>query len=470
MKKIILSALFLMGGLTVTAQEPAIEGDVLLCPDSEGTAYVATDMAYDSYQWYVDFYPYDEFEPVDGATEASFTYDTYTYSVSKIKVVTTIGANTYHSNVLTIDSLGFLPIFFSTELQGDVTFDPNFEHYVLCGEGAITSTIGNPYTNVQWYKDGEEIEGATSQEYIITGPGVYYGIASPAECPDYTDTTLPIEVVLCNIDEPDPIIEGDELLCPGSEGTAALINDMNYDTYQWFWKPVGGLDDFTEIEGADGPIFTYDAFAYNNTIIKLVVTFGEETYESNLIEITTYMWTPLLVATLIPNEAEYDPETGIYTLCEGDGFTHTIEDIYTNAQWFRNGEPIEGATDTSYTITEPGIYHVEGAPFFCPDNTSSTENEPIIVEVIECTMGTEDPHTSAFSIYPNPANNILNLSLPGNSALSSYTIIDVTGKILLSGTVTAPQTPVDIASLAQGTYIIKLAGENTGVSKMFIKK
>lgn len=85
MKRILLFTICLWSCF-VTAQEPSIEGDTMLCPNGEGTAYITTDMAYDSYQWQVKPYGAPDYEDIEGETGTSFTYDAYTYSVTNIRL------------------------------------------------------------------------------------------------------------------------------------------------------------------------------------------------------------------------------------------------------------------------------------------------------------------------------------------------------------------------------------------------
>lgn len=468
MKKTLFSALLVLVTAFAMAQQPTIEGDLMLCPESDGIAYVANDVAYDSYQWYVDFYPYGTFDPVPGATEESFTYDAYNYSLAKIKVVTTVGSNTYESNVLTIDSMVFLPISYMTELQGNAVFDPDQQAYVLCGDAAsIITTVNNPYTLVQWFKNGVAIPGATNQQYVIMGPGIYYAVASPADCPNMQQTTLQAVVIACVETDPSPLIQGDIMLCPNSEGMAGTVANIAYDTYQWyadFWP----YDDFEIIDGATQATFTYDWNTYDLSKIKLVVTLDGETYESNVLQIDSYNWAPMTIAGNVTSDVTFDEQTEIWLLCEGgNGFTNTVNTPYTtNIQWYKDGVAIEGATESSYTITTAGSYTVTASPGVCPDN--STTSTPIIVEMKNCSLGTDNPATSAnFSVYPNPTKDFLNVIIPEGD-FTTYTIFDVSGKALLKGSL-SNQSEVNVSALQGGTYILHLSGTQSQASRLFIK-
>ncbi|MBO0930087.1 DUF11 domain-containing protein [Fibrella aquatilis] len=47
-----------------------------------------------------------------------------------------------------------------------------------------------------------------------------------------------------------------------------------------------------------------------------------------------------------------------YNLCAGGSFAATIPGAYTSIQWFRNNQPINGATSNTLTITQDGTYTV----------------------------------------------------------------------------------------------------------------
>jgi Secretion system C-terminal sorting domain len=370
MKFYLLLCFYLSMACCAFAQAPVITGDTMLCPNGTGTATVTGSTAYTSYQWQVKPYGETSFTNVGGATSASFTYDTYNYSVTTIRVAVTQGAQSYTSNELFIDGMAFLGIYYMTETAGNVTFNPNTEGYVICNGGTITNTVGMPYSLVQWYKDGAAIAGATSTSYTITQAGTYYAVAAPAACPNYTQTTLPCVVSVCSTPGiVAPVIDGDVLLCPNTDGTATITNGQVYDTYQWQVK-LYGEDEFTNIPGATSASFSYPVYDYAVTTIRLVVTEDGDTYTSNELFIDGYAWAGLTIMH------EYDPtlvtigENGQLLLCGDATVTNTVGMPYTVVQWYKDGEPITGATSPNYVISAPGEYYVVAAPGFCPQSTS----------------------------------------------------------------------------------------------------
>lgn len=74
----------------------------------------------------------------------------------------------------------------------------------------------------------------------------------------------------------------------------------------------------------------------------------------------------------------------------------------------------------------------------------------------------------AFAIYPNPVIDMINIDVSGNLKYEA-TIYDLQGRIMIS---TTNQSTIDIQTLTQGTYLIKITDLDSGqnVSKKIILK
>ncbi len=81
------------------------------------------------------------------------------------------------------------------------------------------------------------------------------------------------------------------------------------------------------------------------------------------------------------------------------------------------------------------------------------------------------PETTDFqvSLYPNPANNTVYLKT--KHLQSHYQMYDLSGKLVLSGTVKAFLTPIDISILNPGIYIVKVSDDKqTTTQKLIITR
>jgi hypothetical protein len=80
--------------------------------------------------------------------------------------------------------------------------------------------------------------------------------------------------------------------------------------------------------------------------------------------------------------------------------------------------------------------------------------------VTATTLGTDSFVTSNFSVYPNPANSVLNISGKDNLAVKGIEITDLNGRIVktLNGS-NASQMQINISDLNTGMYFLKIKSE-----------
>jgi hypothetical protein len=83
-------------------------------------------------------------------------------------------------------------------------------------------------------------------------------------------------------------------------------------------------------------------------------------------------------------------------------------------------------------------------------------------------------NTDVVSVYPNPANGVLNINLNvlnTNNLNNVVEIVDVTGKVVLTENINnfAGNTQLDVSSLDKGIYIVRVSnGINTFTSKVIV--
>jgi Secretion system C-terminal sorting domain len=61
-------------------------------------------------------------------------------------------------------------------------------------------------------------------------------------------------------------------------------------------------------------------------------------------------------------------------------------------------------------------------------------------------------------VSPNPAVNNFNLSVSDDLLNSTYNIVDATGKVVLSNTISNTNQDIDVANISTGVYYIKIVG------------
>jgi hypothetical protein len=72
--------------------------------------------------------------------------------------------------------------------------------------------------------------------------------------------------------------------------------------------------------------------------------------------------------------------------------------------------------------------------------------------------------------YPNPAFSRINIEIPGPSAGTHLTILNLNGEEMMSRIVSPPVDRVDVSSLSPGIYIVKLVSEGSATVSKLVKK
>lgn len=69
-----------------------------------------------------------------------------------------------------------------------------------------------------------------------------------------------------------------------------------------------------------------------------------------------------------------------------------------------------------------------------------------------------------FTLYPNPANDVVNIICDNNSNLEHYEIIEITGKVIKAEKISSTNFSINLLQLKQGIYAIRLFDKNKNVS------
>lgn len=74
------------------------------------------------------------------------------------------------------------------------------------------------------------------------------------------------------------------------------------------------------------------------------------------------------------------------------------------------------------------------------------------------------------SIYPNPASDELTIELPTKVESANIVITDMQGREVLSTSMNNAMKTVDVSTLNKGAYIMKIASQNTSITKNIVIK
>ncbi len=202
----------------------------------------------------------------------------------------------------------------------------------------------------------------------------------------------------------------------------------------------------------------------------------------------TYSW-----STGSSNAIQYNLSGGTYTVTVTDGGGCSIIESYTvnsgnslsvsitnngntleadapNAvsyQWYYGGNPIQGATQSTYTITQSGVYWV----VVTDANGCELESEPIETSFID---GVEELEgVNEISIYPNPSSGIIYAALDvTHHQKLTISLINAVGQEVISETFNTTtgkkQIELNVEGYADGAYILKVSNAKSSVYRKVI--
>lgn len=116
-------------------------------------------------------------------------------------------------------------------------------------------------------------------------------------------------------------------------------------------------------------------------------------------------------------------------------------------------------------------YNVEGLRFkfrFITDGGNNIYIDDINVSHPDVlSMEKEKEEDSKLSLYPNPAEDRVQLELSGNKNPRDYTLRDGTGRILREGAI-EERTDLDVSGMAAGVYFVEVQGEGQRMVKKLV--
>lgn len=353
-----------------------------------------------TYQWYLNN------APIAGATDTivdAYLAGAYTFEATNGNTGCTYLTSAAMLIVESVDA----PV---VTALGDTTF---------CDGGSVLlEASATPGTTLQWYAGGQAIAGADSSSLTVSTAGTYTVVASNANsCA--SNASNAITVVVDSVPAV-PTIDAGGPLSVCDSGTVLLsIDPVAGAIYQWSFDGV-------DIAGADSTSLTADS-----TGTYAVVVTGANGCASGAASVAFAENASPAVPVIT---ADFD------TLMTGGS---------GDFQWFLDGQPIAGATDSTHIAVTNGTYTVT----VTDGNSCTSTSDPYVW--LSTAVGSGQ--SIAFALQPNPTNGPLVLSMDRTPPVGSYyQVFDMAGRAVEHGTITATRTDLLLEG-ASGVYSVQVA-------------
>ncbi len=129
------------------------------------------------------------------------------------------------------------------------------------------------------------------------------------------------------------------------------------------------------------------------------------------------------------------------------------------------------ARTATFTAPSTGIFYF-GVHNMSPVNNVAGSTQALLFDnfSVSQVLGVNEFLSSQFSVYPNPAKNVINISNTTNAAISLVEMTDMNGRVVKSQKVSGVSGQVSIADLASGMYMMNITTDQGKAVKKIVKQ
>jgi hypothetical protein len=194
---------------------------------------------------------------------------------------------------------------------------------------------------------------------------------------------------------------------------------------------------------------TYDYLPFGETESKSIYTYKD----SNLVKIENFSWND--------SKEEYDPVPSSVQI-----FTYDLR--YVNGQAFTN-EVFKSPYPTNIRTSKNLISTYES--WYRDTDVLKFQSKKYYYYSTFIPTGIfNDKAEEHLSLYPNPTDGILNITLPQNTNTYTWQIYDMLGANVMEGEANDSEQPISVEGLQSGTYMLIVNTGETSQSYKFYKK
>lgn len=158
--------------------------------------------------------------------------------------------------------------------------------------------------------------------------------------------------------------------------------------------------------------------------------------------------------TYFPWRLDYDTNAG-FSNSKGDNIRDNVEKIEID---------VPSTGEYTLTITNKGILLPPGESIFDP----TFQDFSLIVTGNNITLNNESFSLNQIKIFPNPTTDFISVS--GLTDEFEYDVFNIQGKVLNNGKIDSINNQIDLSSLSNGIYIVRINNGDNFITKKIIKK
>ena len=144
-----------------------------------------------------------------------------------------------------------------------------------------------------------------------------------------------------------------------------------------------------------------------------------------------------------------------------------VDSIHVEVIWVFQGSGMTSTTSTIYEVHQGGSYVVL-VSLNCGTKTITTYSTEIYIDQYTG-LGNLQSNNNQLKLYPNPANNYLNVSFQSNEK-ATISIFNATGQLVRQfNASTTGNTIVNVSDLQKGVYILRVKTDNSVITGRFSK-
>ena len=288
----------------------------------------------------------------------------------------------------------------------------------------ISNTSSNAFQEIWSLNNVPFMKGNISQLYIAN-TGFYQLNLNVQTCFYSSDLSTVIEVVDCKL----PVVNFSVPLNSICANSSITFMDASKKASSWQWQFPGGNPSTSTLKN---PEIIYNQPGIYNVMLTASNDNGSQTImRLNIITVNDLPAVPTITLS-------------------GHDFISTYSGRY---QWYFNNTIIPNETSQNLTAAKQGFYQVE----VWDNNQCSNISDPVY---FSATGIVEDIQSAEFTVFPNPAKSLIQISLPTNSE-GIISIISMNGQKLLEKVITKQEAllMIDLSLYSTGIYKVLFINE-----------